>query len=150
MQGLIVHPETGQLWATAHGPQGGDELNPIQSGRNYGWPIITLGRAYSGEIISPQPAREGMEQPVLCWAPPIGLSGMVFYAGDRLPGWKGKLFLGGLFGLCLQRVVFNGARGPNGREPIVFELRQRIGDVREGGTACCSWRSTRHKPASCG
>ncbi|HXH24668.1 MAG TPA: PQQ-dependent sugar dehydrogenase [Vicinamibacterales bacterium] len=132
VQGLTVHPDTGQLWATEHGPQGGDELNLIQPGRNYGWPIITLGREYSGEIISPQPAREGMEQPVLFWAPSIGLSGMVFYTGDRLPGWRGNLFLGGLSGLYLQRVVFNGDRGPNGREPIIAELRQRIRDVREG------------------
>jgi aldose sugar dehydrogenase len=131
MQGLAIHPDTGQLWETEHGPQGGDELNLIQAGRNYGWPVITFGREYTGEVISPQPAREGMEQPVIFWAPSIGLSGMAFYTGDRLPGWKGNLFLGGLAGMYLQRVVFN-ERGVWGRESIIPDLRQRIRDVRQG------------------
>lgn len=131
LQGLALHPDTGELWETEHGPQGGDELNRIQAGRNYGWPVITLGREYTGEIIAAQPAREGMEQPVIFWAPSIGLSGMAFYTGDRLPGWKGNLFLGGLSGMYLQRVVFN-ERGVHGREPIIPDLRQRIRDVRQG------------------
>src|SRR5688572_4386039 len=131
LQGLAIHPDTGELWETEHGPQGGDELNIIQPGRNYGWPVITFGREYSGEIIAPQPAREGMEQPVIFWAPSIGLSGMAFYTGDRLPGWKGNLFLGGLSGMYLQRVVLND-RGVHGREPIIPDLRLRIRDVRQG------------------
>ena len=131
LQGLAIHPDTGELWETEHGPQGGDELNVIQPGRNYGWPVITFGREYSGEIIAAQPAREGMEQPISFWSPSIGLSGMAFYTGDRLPGWKGNLFLGGLSGMYLQRVVFND-RGLHGREPIIPDLRLRIRDVRQG------------------
>ena len=131
LQGLAIHPDTGALWESEHGPQGGDELNLIQAGKNYGWPVITLGREYTGEVISPQPAREGMEQPVTFWSPSIGLSGMLFYTGDRFPAWKGNLFLGGLAGMYVQRVVFN-ERGVWGREPIIPDLRQRIRDVRQG------------------
>jgi aldose sugar dehydrogenase len=131
LQGLAVHPDTGALWETEHGPQGGDELNLVAAGKNYGWPVVTLGREYTGEVIAAQPAREGMEQPVIFWAPSIGLSGMAFYTGDRLPGWKGNLFLGGLSGQYLQRVVFND-RGVHGREPIIPDLRLRIRDVRQG------------------
>jgi glucose/arabinose dehydrogenase len=131
LQGLAIHPDTGALWETEHGPQGGDELNLIQPGKNYGWPVITYGREYTGEVIAAQPAREGMEQPVIFWAPSIGLSGMAFYTGDRLPGWKGNLFLGGLSGQYLQRVVFND-RGVHGREPVIPDLRLRIRDVRQG------------------
>jgi glucose/arabinose dehydrogenase len=114
MQGLTVHPETGQLWETEHGPQGGDELNIIQPGKNYGWPVATYGREYTGGFIS-APAREGIEAPVTVWVPSIALSGMVFYTGDRFPQWKGNLFVGGLGGLLLQRVVFT-QDGPIGRE----------------------------------
>jgi glucose/arabinose dehydrogenase len=131
LQGLTFHPATGQLWETEHGPQGGDELNLIQAGRNYGWPVVTLGREYSGDPITPVWYREGMEQPVTVWVPSIALSGMVFYTGDRLPGWKGDLFVGGLSGLQLHRVVF-ASGGPRGREVLVGDLKQRIRDVRQG------------------
>ena len=95
LQGLAFDPQTGVLWENEHGPQGGDELNIVLPGKNYGWPIVTLGREYTGEIISPQPAREGIEQPVMFWNPSIGISGLAVYTGDRLPGWKGNLFIGG-------------------------------------------------------
>lgn len=131
LQGLTIHPDTGALWETEHGPQGGDELNQIQAGKNYGWPVVTLGREYAGDLITNQPWREGIEQPVLFWAPSIALSGMVFYTGDRFPGWKGNLFVGGLAGLQLQRVVFT-ERGPIGRESLLAELKQRVRDVRQG------------------
>lgn len=132
LQGLAFHPESGALYETEHGPQGGDELNTILPGRNYGWPVITLGREYAGEVIAAQPAREGMEQPVIFWAPSIGLSGMAFYTGDRLAGWKGNLFVGGLSGLYLQRVVLTSSGGIAGRESIIPSLRLRIRDVRQG------------------
>jgi glucose/arabinose dehydrogenase len=131
LQGLAVHPETGQVWQTEHGPQGGDELNLIQPGRNYGWPVVTLGREYTGEAITNQPWREGMEQPVQVWVPSIALSGMAFYTGTRFPAWKGSLFVGGLAGQQVSRVVFS-PRGPIGREPLFAELKQRIRDVRQG------------------
>jgi glucose/arabinose dehydrogenase len=131
LQGLTVHPETGAVWQTEHGPQGGDELNLIEPGKNYGWPVVTLGREYTGEAITNQPWREGMEQPVTVWVPSIALSGMAFYTGDRFPVWKGSLFVGGLAGQMLQRVVFT-PRGPIGRELLIPELRQRIRDVRQG------------------
>jgi aldose sugar dehydrogenase len=131
LQGLAFHPETGVLWETEHGPQGGDELNIIQAGKNYGWPVVTFGREYSGEIITNQPWREGMEQPVTIWVPSIGLSGMVFYSGERFPAWKGNLFVGGLAGQVLQRVVF-APGGPIGRESLLADLKQRVRDVRQG------------------
>jgi len=130
IQGLTIHPETGVIWATEHGPQGGDELNTIQAGKNYGWPISTFGREYTGEFISP-PALEGVEQPVIFWAPSPGLSGMAFYTGDRIPGWKGSLLVGALSGQQIQRVVFT-EKGPIGREALLGSLRLRVRDVRQG------------------
>jgi glucose/arabinose dehydrogenase len=131
MQGLAIHPETGAVWETEHGPQGGDELNVILPGRNYGWPVVTFGREYSGEVITDRPWREDMEPPVTIWVPSLGLSGLAFYTGDKFAGWKGNLFAGGLAGLSLQRVVFT-PRGLVGRETLLGELRLRIRDVREG------------------
>jgi aldose sugar dehydrogenase len=131
LQGLAFHPETGELWETEHGPQGGDELNIIQPGKNYGWPIVTFGREYTGEVITNQPWREGMEQPVTIWVPSIGLSGMAFYTGERFPAWKGNIFVGGLAGQVVQRLAFT-PRGPIGRESLLAELKQRIRDVRQG------------------
>ena len=90
LQGLAFHPDTGALWETEHGPQGGDELNLIERGKNYGWPVVTLGREYSGEVITNQPWRDGMEGPVMAWLPSIALSGMAFYTGDRFPGVEGQ------------------------------------------------------------
>ena len=130
-QGLAFHPVTRELWATEHGPQGGDELNIIRPGGNYGWPVISFGREYSGGIITDRPWQEGMEQPVTIWVPSIALSGMAFYTGDRFPEWHGNLFVGGLSGLQLQRVGF-GDEGPIGRESLLLLLKQRVRDVRQG------------------
>jgi len=129
-QALAFHPETGDLWETEHGPQGGDELNTIVAGKNYGWPIATFGREYTGEYISP-PSREGVEPPVIFYAPSLGLSGMTFYSGDRFPAWKGNVFLGALAGQQIQRVVFT-EKGPIGREALLNTLKLRIRDVRQG------------------
>jgi len=130
LQALAVHPETGELWSTEHGPQGGDELNRIVAGKNYGWPIATYGREYSGEPIS-SPVAEGTEQPAVFWSPSIGLSGMAIYSGDRFPAWKGNFFLGALSGMQIQRVAFN-QTGLWGREALLGSLKLRIRDVRQG------------------
>jgi glucose/arabinose dehydrogenase len=129
-QGLTVHPETGAVWEVEHGPQGGDELNLILPGKNYGWPVVTFGREYSGPIIN-TPWKEGMEQPTIFWSPSPALSGMMFYTGDKFPRWKGQLFVGSLAGMALHRIGFT-EPGPVGREALLTELRQRIRDVRQG------------------
>ena len=128
-QGLAFHPESGELWSTEHGPQGGDELNIIKPGRNYGWPIATYGREYSGQIISERPSREGIEEPILLWVPSIGTSGLLFYTGDKFPFWRGQIFAGGLAGMRVDRIGFN-EKGLMGRDTI--SLRQRVRDVRQG------------------
>lgn len=130
VQGLAVHPETGELWANEHGPQGGDELNRIVAGKNYGWPIATHGREYTGEGIA-SPVADGVEQPVVFWVPSLGISGLTIYAGDRFPAWKGNFFVGALALMNVNRVAFND-RGPWGREALFGALRQRIRDVRQG------------------
>ena len=95
-QGLAVHPETGQIWDTEHGPLGGDELNLIEAGRNYGWPVISYGINYNGEIITDLTHKEGMEQPIYYWKPSIAVCGLHFYEGDLFPKWKNKLLVGAL------------------------------------------------------
>jgi len=130
VQGLAVHPDTGELWASEHGPQGGDELNRIVAGKNYGWPIATYGREYSGEAIA-SPVAEGVEQPVVYWVPSLGISGLAIYSGDRFPAWKGNFFNGALALMHVNRVVFN-ERGPWGREMLFGAMRQRIRDIRQG------------------
>ena len=131
-QGLAIHPETGAPWATEHGPRGGDEVNLILPGRNYGWPAITYGREYSGELITTETRQAGMEQPQYYWMPGIATSGMTFYTGDRFPAWRGDLFVGGLRGMQLQRVrsLYEDVRPE--RELLLTELRRRIRDVRQG------------------
>ena len=133
-QGLAFHPETGALWENEHGPQGGDELNVIEPGKNYGWPVATYGREYppDGSKISERPSKEGIEEPLTVWVPSIGISGLLFYTGDRIPQWKGNLFVGGLSGLALHRLGFNEKLGLMGREAVLATLRQRIRDVRQG------------------
>jgi glucose/arabinose dehydrogenase len=133
-QGLAFHPDTGVLWATEHGPQGGDELNKIEAGKNYGWPIASYGREYgpNGALVSEHPWKEGIEEPVMLWIPSIGASGLMVYTGEQFPEWKGQLFAGGLSGLQLHRFAFNEKGGLLGREAMLEPLRQRIRDVRQG------------------
>ncbi len=130
-QGLVVHPETGDVWATEHGPQGGDELNLILPGRNYGWPVIGYGVNYgSGAAIHGGTHREGMEQPARIWVPSIATSGLVVYTGDRFPGWRGSLFSGGMAGEQLARLTLDGTR-VTAEETLVGGVG-RIRDVRQG------------------
>ena len=135
--GLALHPDTGALWETENGPQGGDEVNIIQSGKNYGWPVVSYGRDYDGSRIGERPWQEGMEPPVVFWVPSITTSGMAFYAGDRFPAWKGNLFVGSMtVGRIartghLERIVFND-KGEQRRESLLTDLKQRIRDVRQG------------------
>jgi aldose sugar dehydrogenase len=130
-QGLVIHPETGDVWATEHGPQGGDELNLVVKGHNYGWPVIGYGVNYgTGSRIHEGAEREGMDQPVHHWVPSIATSGLLLYTGDRFPKWKGNLFVGGLAGAQLARLTLDGRRVTN-EETLVKGLG-RIRDVRQG------------------
>jgi glucose/arabinose dehydrogenase len=136
--GLAVNPFNGQVWAGEQGPNGGDEVNILQAGRNYGWPIVSDGRDYRGPYISASPYKEGLERPHIVWVPSIALSGMVFYTGDRFPNWKRNLFVGGMregeiarTGQ-LQRIVFNDNWQELRRESLLRDLHQRIRDVRQG------------------
>jgi glucose/arabinose dehydrogenase len=130
-QGLAIDPRTGALFENEHGPRGGDEINLIQAGRNYGWPVITYGINYDGTIITEERARRGMEQPLVYWVPSIGPSGMTVYTSDRFPHWKGNLFVGAMAGLHLRRVVLDGTRVVH-EEKLLQRLGRRIRDVRQG------------------
>ena len=136
--GLFVHPETGELWETENGPQGGDEINIIKAGKNYGWPVISFGRAYSGEVtggtgpVMEQPSAPGMEQPWLAFLPSIAVAEIAFYNGDKFPAWKGNIFVGGLVGTQLHRIVLNQDGLPIRRQALLTELNRRIREVRQG------------------
>jgi aldose sugar dehydrogenase len=129
-QGLALHPQTGELWETEHGPRGGDEVNLILPGRNYGWPVITHGINYDGSIITERTAMEGMEQPLHHWTPSIATSGLTIYDGDAFPRWRGNLLTGGLAGQQIARVVFDGHRFAS--EETLFRDLGRVRDVRTG------------------
>lgn len=129
-QGAALHPLTGELWITEHGPRGGDEINVARAGRNYGWPVITYGLAYSGDKIGVGAAQADMEQPVHYWVPSIGTSGLSFYSGRRIPQWTGNVFVGGLVGLTLVRLELDGEKVVH-EERLLGEVRQRIRTVRE-------------------
>jgi glucose/arabinose dehydrogenase len=130
-QGLAIHPETGEIWLTEHGPQGGDELNKVRRGANYGWPVIGYGVNYrSGLAIHEGTHREGMEQPVHFWVPSIGTSGLMIYTGDRFPAWRGDIFAGGMVGQQLARLDIEGDRII--REETLAQGLGRIRDVRQG------------------
>jgi len=130
-QGLAINPETGDIWSTEHGPQGGDELNLIQAGANYGWPVVGYGVNYgSGSAIHEATMREGMESPAHFWVPSIATSGLMVYTGDRFPAWKGNLFAGGLGGQQIARLTMDGQRVV-GEETLVQGIG-RVRDVRQG------------------
>jgi glucose/arabinose dehydrogenase len=135
--GLIVHPVTGALWNTENGPNGGDEINIVHAGKNYGWPAVSMGRSYEGPWQG-KFAQEGMEAPHVYWMPSIAASGLLVYSGDRFPTWKGNAFVGAMrVGEIpntghMQRIVFNDKGEEIRRESLLTELRQRIRDVKQG------------------
>jgi glucose/arabinose dehydrogenase len=130
IQGLALHPETGELWISEHGPQGGDEINLIAAGINYGWPLITYGEEYGGGKIG-ETHREGMEQPIRHWTPAIAPAGAMFYSGDAFPAWKGNLFVGSLVGKKLVRLSLNSNRVV-AEESLLAGQGHRIRDVGQG------------------
>jgi aldose sugar dehydrogenase len=133
VQGAALHPDSGELWAVEHGPQGGDEVNVVEAGRNYGWPLLTFGRNYgTGTRIGEEGPKPGFEQPLKVWLPvSIAPSGMAFLTSDRYPGWKGNLFIGALRGEALVRLTLDGRRVV-GEQRLLGDLRARIRDVRQG------------------
>ena len=131
-QGLAIHPETGDLYQSEMGPKGGDELNLILAGRNYGWPIITYGIEYSGRKVGEGlTQQDGMEQPIYYWDPVLAASGMTFYTGEAIPEWKNDLFIGGLAGSHIARLVIQD-RKVIGEERLLADDGQRFRDVGEG------------------
>jgi len=133
-QGLALNPATGALWSDEHGPQGGDELNVLTAGANYGWPLATFGLDYGGASLTATPVRSGMTSPLLFWVPGIFPSGLAFYTGNRFPAWSGNVFMGSMGRSAnghLLRVIFDEKGQEVGQEPLLTELHQRIRDVRE-------------------
>ncbi|TAK50778.1 MAG: PQQ-dependent sugar dehydrogenase [Gammaproteobacteria bacterium] len=132
VQGAALHPLTGELWTTEHGPRGGDELNITRPGRNYGWPVITYGREYTGLPLGEGSAKPGLEQPLHYWVPSIGSCGLAFYTADRIPGWQGSVFVGGLKDRLLVRLELDASGQVLREERLFAELEERIRDVRQG------------------
>jgi glucose/arabinose dehydrogenase len=136
--GLAVHPLSGAIWQNENGPNGGDEINVLTPGGNYGWPLVSLGRTYPGPQQSQGFSREGFIDPLVYWTPSIAVSGMAFYTGDALPKWKGDVFVGALRqgeipGTGhLERILFNANMEELRREQLLVDLHQRIRDVRQG------------------
>ncbi len=136
--GLAVHPGTGQIWESENGPNGGDEINILVPGGNYGWPLVSLGRTYQGPWHSQKFQRDGLIDPVVYWTPAIGVSGLAFYTGDKLPKWKGDVFVGGLrFGEIIgtgqiQRILFNEKMEELRREALLTDWGHRMRDIRQG------------------
>lgn len=144
--GLFVHPTTGEIWETENGPMGGDEINIVKAGRNYGWPVVSYGTDYGGQKVgglsgttTEHSSAEGMEEPFMFWVPSPGVSGITIYTGDRFPSWKGNIFVGALGGenlgaRQLHRIVLSPQGLPQraGNLTLLAELQQRIRDVRQG------------------
>ncbi len=128
-QGLVLHPETGDLWEHEHGPRGGDEVNIIEKGKNYGWPVITYGINYNGQTISPNTEKEGLEQPILYWKPSIAPSGMAFISTDKYGDWKGDLLVGSLKFSYLNHCTVKD--GKIVKQEKIVENEGRVRDVKE-------------------
>ncbi len=130
IQGITLDPTKNRVWATEHGSRGGDELNLIEGGENYGWPVVTHSREYSGGLISPEKSRPGLIDPKVVWTPSIAPSGLAFYNGDRFPQWRGNLFAGGLVSQDIRRIELDEAGNVIGQHSI--PVGQRVRDVRQG------------------
>jgi glucose/arabinose dehydrogenase len=139
-EGSVLHPPTGELWTVDHGPQGGDEINIVRPGRDYGWPDVTYGVQYDARqadgrknvrVGNAQTSRKDIEEPIYYWVPSIAPSGMMFYTGNRFPEWQGNLFVGGMVAQSLVRLVVDGERVV-AEERLLTELKQRIREVRQG------------------
>ncbi len=134
--GLAFNPTTGDLWSNENGPAGGDEVNIVKPGANYGWPEVSFGRTYEGQRIIL--TKEGTVPPVIFWAPSIAPSGMMFYTGDKFPSWKGNLFVGAQLGGTvagyphLERITLDANQDETAREAMLVDLKQRIRDIRQG------------------
>ena len=135
---MALHPGTGEMWENENGPNGGDEINILKPGRNYGWPTVSYGRTYQGPWQSAPPGHVGFEPPVVIWVPAIAVSGMTFYTGDRFPKWRGDVFVGSLrTGEIpgtghVERILFNEKMEELRRESLLTEFRQRVRDIRQG------------------
>jgi len=132
IQGAFLHPETGELWANEHGPRGGDEINLIKAGNNYGWPVITYGINYNGTPITDKKSMPGMEQPIHYWDPSIATSGMLIYTGDAFPNWQGDVFTGALKLMHLNRIKLNDNHTIVAEERLLKEQNQRIRAIEQG------------------
>lgn len=132
IQGAAIHPVTGELWQSEHGPQGGDEVNVAEAGRNYGWPLVTYGRNYgTGTAIGEDGPKPGYDQPLRHWVPSVAPSGLAFVTSERYPGWKGSLLMGTLREQKLIRLTLDGRR-ITAEERLLPDFKQRIRDVRQG------------------
>jgi glucose/arabinose dehydrogenase len=132
IQGIAIDPRTGRLWTSEHGPRGGDEINVVKKGANYGFPVIGYGREYSGKPINgDRTAQPGMEQPVYFWTPDIAPAGIAFYNGREFPSWRGNLFVSELVGRCLSRLVLGNDRVVS-EERLLTDLNTRMRGVAEG------------------
>ena len=130
--GLAFNPQTQELWQAEIGPMGGDEVNILMPGHNYGWPLVSTGRNYTGTLVSDQPwARPGMDNPRIHWVPSISPSSIMFYTGDKFPNWKNNLFVGALTTRQLQRISFGQPSQAERREPLLLPLNVRIRDVQQ-------------------
>ena len=130
--GLAIHPQTGELWQAEIGPMGGDEVNILIAGHNYGWPLVSTGRNYTGTLVSDQPwARPGMDNPRIHWVPSISPSSIMFYTGDKFPKWKDSLFVGALTTKQLLRIAFGQPSQAERREPLLVPLNIRVRDIQQ-------------------
>ena len=132
-QGITIQPKTGKLWTSEHGPRGGDEINEVEKGKNYGFPVVGYGRDYNGKPINgDKTAQAGMEQPMYFWTPDIAPAGIAFYNGKMFPGWNGNLFVSALAGRYLVRLVLDGNNHVVAEERLLKDLNARIRAVNEG------------------